>query len=80
MLVSDPVPDTIQKLADAWDGRGAHCFTPLSDHLAILRVASLPETLARTPWVSLEPRARMRIALACRSTLELASLCAVVLK
>ena len=72
--MNEPHRDLIAFFADAWDGRGRQVMTPLSDHLAMLRLASLPETLCRTAWAELTVPHRYRLMLAGVQALGLSAL------
>jgi hypothetical protein len=68
--------DFIGRLADAWDGRGQSALRPPTEHYALLRLASLPESLATTPWSQLGPITRERLVFAARVGVDLGRTCA----
>ena len=70
--------DFIARLAEAWDGRGAHPLTPPSEHLALLNLAQLSETCVGTRWSDLLPMERRALLFAARRAIELGRACAWV--
>jgi hypothetical protein len=69
-------PDFIGRLADAWDGRGAHALRPPTEHEALLRLAGLSEGVSRVPWSQLGPIHRERLVFAARIGVDLGRTCA----
>lgn len=72
------VPDFVARFADAWDGKGQQVFTPYRDHIALLELARLPQTLHRTRWAQLSGSDRFELLKAARRLIELRRLCAWV--
>lgn len=70
--------DFIARLADAWDGRGRSVLTGPRDHQALLRLASLPESLWSTNWLRLDALTRERLVFAARTGVDLGRTCAWV--
>lgn len=71
--------DFIARLADAWDLRGNHCFTPLADRRALLALAYLPPELIKVHWDQLTGLERQKLLLAVRNAIGLGQFCAWIL-
>jgi hypothetical protein len=70
--------DFVARLADAWNGKGPHTFTPPTEHHVLLRLAGLPDELAMRPWNALAGGDRYKLLFAARRAVELGRACAWV--
>lgn len=70
--------DFIARLADAWDGRGRSALSAPRDHQALLRLASLSESLWNIKWLDLDGPTRERLVFAARTGVDLGRTCAWV--
>jgi hypothetical protein len=71
--------DFIARLADAWDQKGQSIFTASGvEHLALLALAGLPASLARSRWAELSGEERFALLKAARRAIEFGRQCAWV--
>jgi hypothetical protein len=68
--------DFVARLADAWDGVGAHPFQPPTEQRALLSIAGLPVDLVTVRWRNLSESERDRILRAARAAIVLGRQCA----